>query len=238
MAKLLCYLYAAAIAEALLPSPPPALPPRRRCSSPSPRGATFPAASASRGAAPNRVPAAAPPCPALAPPLPHAAPNDVPVCQSMTTGSTPRVPAAAPPCPALAPPLPHAAPNDVPVCQSMTTGSTPRVPTLSSRSRVRWSASSRLGCWLSRPRARRQRRPRSWPRWPWTGGETSTSRRCGRVTSSNFQALAVLYGIVFAVMLMQLIRKCRVPEYEWTMQKVFHFLGGCSNLHQGEISMA
>ena len=31
---------------------------------------------------------------------------------------------------------------------------------------------------------------------------------------------------MFISLQMQLIRKCRVPEYEWTMQKVFHFLGG------------
>ncbi|KAG8083979.1 hypothetical protein GUJ93_ZPchr0010g10908 [Zizania palustris] len=40
-----------------------------------------------------------------------------------------------------------------------------------------------------------------------------------------FQALAVLYGVVSAVALVQLIRiECRVPEYGWTTQKVFHFL--------------
>ncbi|ONL99534.1 Tobamovirus multiplication protein 3 [Zea mays] len=40
-----------------------------------------------------------------------------------------------------------------------------------------------------------------------------------------FHALAVLYGIVSAVALVQLIRiECRVPEYGWTTQKVFHFL--------------
>ncbi|CAD6211816.1 unnamed protein product [Miscanthus lutarioriparius] len=40
-----------------------------------------------------------------------------------------------------------------------------------------------------------------------------------------FHALAVLYGIVSAVALIQLIRiECRVPEYGWTTQKVFHFL--------------
>ncbi|KAM0823094.1 hypothetical protein ACQ4PT_071096 [Festuca glaucescens] len=40
-----------------------------------------------------------------------------------------------------------------------------------------------------------------------------------------FHALAVLYGIVSVVALIQLIRiECRVPEYGWTTQKVFHFL--------------
>uniref|UniRef100_A0A452YS54 THH1/TOM1/TOM3 domain-containing protein n=1 Tax=Aegilops tauschii subsp. strangulata TaxID=200361 RepID=A0A452YS54_AEGTS len=40
-----------------------------------------------------------------------------------------------------------------------------------------------------------------------------------------FHALAVLYGIVSVVALVQLIRiECRVPEYGWTTQKVFHFL--------------
>ncbi|PUZ40354.1 hypothetical protein GQ55_9G416600 [Panicum hallii var. hallii] len=40
-----------------------------------------------------------------------------------------------------------------------------------------------------------------------------------------FHALAVLYDIVSAVALVQLIRiECRVPLYGWTTQKVFHFL--------------
>ncbi|XBJ17213.1 hypothetical protein VPH35_008666 [Triticum aestivum] len=40
-----------------------------------------------------------------------------------------------------------------------------------------------------------------------------------------FHALAVLYGVVSVVALVQLIRiECRVPEYGWTTQKVFHFL--------------
>ncbi|WOL09788.1 tobamovirus multiplication protein 3-like [Canna indica] len=40
-----------------------------------------------------------------------------------------------------------------------------------------------------------------------------------------FHSLAVLYGLVAAVALIQLIRiECRVPEYGWTTQKVFHFL--------------
>ncbi|XP_074576384.1 tobamovirus multiplication protein 3-like [Curcuma longa] len=40
-----------------------------------------------------------------------------------------------------------------------------------------------------------------------------------------FRTLAVLYGIVAAVALIQLIRiECRVPDYGWTTQKVFHFL--------------
>uniref|UniRef100_A0A0D9XLX7 THH1/TOM1/TOM3 domain-containing protein n=1 Tax=Leersia perrieri TaxID=77586 RepID=A0A0D9XLX7_9ORYZ len=40
-----------------------------------------------------------------------------------------------------------------------------------------------------------------------------------------FHALAVLYGLVSVVALVQLIRiECRVPEYGWTTQKVFHFL--------------
>ncbi|AQL09895.1 Tobamovirus multiplication protein 3 [Zea mays] len=41
----------------------------------------------------------------------------------------------------------------------------------------------------------------------------------------TFHALAALYGIVAVVALVQLIRiECRVPEYGWTTQKVFHFL--------------
>uniref|UniRef100_A0A804NKS2 THH1/TOM1/TOM3 domain-containing protein n=1 Tax=Zea mays TaxID=4577 RepID=A0A804NKS2_MAIZE len=40
-----------------------------------------------------------------------------------------------------------------------------------------------------------------------------------------FHALAVLYGIISVVALVKLIRiECRVPEYGWTTQKVFHFL--------------
>nr|GMD65521.1 tobamovirus multiplication protein 3 [Ipomoea batatas]GMD67718.1 tobamovirus multiplication protein 3 [Ipomoea batatas] len=40
-----------------------------------------------------------------------------------------------------------------------------------------------------------------------------------------FHALAILYGFVAAVALVQLIRiQMRVPEYGWTTQKVFHFL--------------
>ncbi|KAJ8574262.1 hypothetical protein K7X08_026067 [Anisodus acutangulus] len=40
-----------------------------------------------------------------------------------------------------------------------------------------------------------------------------------------FHLLAILYGIVAAVALVQLIRiQMRVPEYGWTTQKVFHFL--------------
>ncbi|KAJ8565279.1 hypothetical protein K7X08_007855 [Anisodus acutangulus] len=40
-----------------------------------------------------------------------------------------------------------------------------------------------------------------------------------------FHVLAILYGIVAAVALVQLIRiQMRVPEYGWTTQKVFHFL--------------
>ncbi|TVU31889.1 hypothetical protein EJB05_23594 [Eragrostis curvula] len=40
-----------------------------------------------------------------------------------------------------------------------------------------------------------------------------------------FHALAVLYGLVSVIALVQLIRiECRVPEYGWTTQKVFHFL--------------
>ncbi|XP_057544267.1 tobamovirus multiplication protein 3-like [Amaranthus tricolor] len=40
-----------------------------------------------------------------------------------------------------------------------------------------------------------------------------------------FHILAILYGIVSAVALVQLIRiQSRVPEYGWTTQKVFHFL--------------
>ncbi|MED6124013.1 Tobamovirus multiplication protein 3, partial [Stylosanthes scabra] len=40
-----------------------------------------------------------------------------------------------------------------------------------------------------------------------------------------FHILAVLYGIVGAVAVVQLVRiQLRVPEYGWTTQKVFHFL--------------
>ncbi|KAJ9159653.1 hypothetical protein P3X46_025141 [Hevea brasiliensis] len=40
-----------------------------------------------------------------------------------------------------------------------------------------------------------------------------------------FHVLAVLYGLVAAVALVQLVRiQLRVPEYGWTTQKVFHFL--------------
>ncbi|GMH23951.1 hypothetical protein Nepgr_025794 [Nepenthes gracilis] len=40
-----------------------------------------------------------------------------------------------------------------------------------------------------------------------------------------FHVLAVLYGIVAVVALVQLVRiQLRVPEYGWTTQKVFHFL--------------
>ncbi|XP_027340819.1 protein TOM THREE HOMOLOG 1 isoform X1 [Abrus precatorius] len=40
-----------------------------------------------------------------------------------------------------------------------------------------------------------------------------------------FHVLAILYGIVAAVALVQLVRiQLRVPEYGWTTQKVFHFL--------------
>ncbi|KAJ8429118.1 hypothetical protein Cgig2_016949 [Carnegiea gigantea] len=40
-----------------------------------------------------------------------------------------------------------------------------------------------------------------------------------------FHILAILYGIVSAVALVQLVRiQLRVPEYGWTTQKVFHFL--------------
>ncbi|KAL8520711.1 hypothetical protein ACS0TY_011309 [Phlomoides rotata] len=40
-----------------------------------------------------------------------------------------------------------------------------------------------------------------------------------------FHVLSVLYGIVAAVALVQLVRiQLRVPEYGWTTQKVFHFL--------------
>ncbi|PAN51898.1 hypothetical protein PAHAL_9G628200 [Panicum hallii] len=41
----------------------------------------------------------------------------------------------------------------------------------------------------------------------------------------TFHALALLYGVVAVVALVQLIRiECRVPEFGWTTQKVFHFL--------------
>ncbi|KAG9442357.1 hypothetical protein H6P81_018211 [Aristolochia fimbriata] len=40
-----------------------------------------------------------------------------------------------------------------------------------------------------------------------------------------FHTLAVLFGVVSAVALIQLVRiELRVPEYGWTTQKVFHFL--------------
>ncbi|KAK9749712.1 hypothetical protein RND81_02G145400 [Saponaria officinalis] len=40
-----------------------------------------------------------------------------------------------------------------------------------------------------------------------------------------FHVLAVLYGFVSFVALVQLVRiQCRVPDYGWTTQKVFHFL--------------
>nr|XP_010940289.2 tobamovirus multiplication protein 3 isoform X2 [Elaeis guineensis] len=40
-----------------------------------------------------------------------------------------------------------------------------------------------------------------------------------------FQTLAGLFGFVSAVALIQLLRiECRVPEFGWTTQKVFHFL--------------
>ena len=40
-----------------------------------------------------------------------------------------------------------------------------------------------------------------------------------------FHVLSLLYGIVAAVALVQLVRiQLRVPEYGWTTQKVFHFL--------------
>ncbi|XP_045825520.1 protein TOM THREE HOMOLOG 1-like [Trifolium pratense] len=40
-----------------------------------------------------------------------------------------------------------------------------------------------------------------------------------------FYTLAVLYGVVSAIALIQLVRiQLRVPEYGWTTQKVFHFL--------------
>ncbi|KAJ8759644.1 hypothetical protein K2173_009291 [Erythroxylum novogranatense] len=42
---------------------------------------------------------------------------------------------------------------------------------------------------------------------------------------SIFHVLAVLYGLVAVVALVQLVRiQLRVPEYGWTTQKVFHFL--------------
>ncbi|KAL9241688.1 hypothetical protein vseg_015768 [Gypsophila vaccaria] len=40
-----------------------------------------------------------------------------------------------------------------------------------------------------------------------------------------FHVLAVLFGFVSLVALVQLVRiQCRVPDYGWTTQKVFHFL--------------
>ncbi|KAG6484022.1 hypothetical protein ZIOFF_060815 [Zingiber officinale] len=40
-----------------------------------------------------------------------------------------------------------------------------------------------------------------------------------------FHTLAVLYGLMFAVALIQLVRiECRASEFGWTTQKVFHLL--------------
>ncbi|CAH8383382.1 unnamed protein product [Eruca vesicaria subsp. sativa] len=45
-----------------------------------------------------------------------------------------------------------------------------------------------------------------------------------------FHALALLYGFVSIVALIQLVRiQLRVPEYGWTTQKVFHFLNFAVN---------
>ncbi|XP_042402300.1 tobamovirus multiplication protein 3-like [Zingiber officinale] len=54
----------------------------------------------------------------------------------------------------------------------------------------------------------------------WEGAENSVL-----LQDWIFHTLAALYGIVAAVALIQLIRiECRVPEYGWTTQKVFHSL--------------
>ncbi|KAG6499178.1 tobamovirus multiplication protein 3-like [Zingiber officinale] len=54
----------------------------------------------------------------------------------------------------------------------------------------------------------------------WEGAENSVM-----LQDWIFHTLAALYGIVAAVALIQLIRiECRVPEYGWTTQKVFHSL--------------
>ncbi|XP_042454176.1 tobamovirus multiplication protein 3-like [Zingiber officinale] len=54
----------------------------------------------------------------------------------------------------------------------------------------------------------------------WNGAETPVL-----LQDWIFRTLAVLYGIVAAVALIQLIRiECRVPDFGWTTQKVFHFL--------------
>ncbi|XP_074580516.1 tobamovirus multiplication protein 3-like [Curcuma longa] len=54
----------------------------------------------------------------------------------------------------------------------------------------------------------------------WEGAENSVL-----LQDWIFHTLAALYGIVAAVALIQLIRiECRVPEFGWTTQKVFHSL--------------
>ncbi|KAJ0252843.1 Tobamovirus multiplication protein 3 [Hirschfeldia incana] len=51
-----------------------------------------------------------------------------------------------------------------------------------------------------------------------------------------FHALALLYGIVSIVALIQLVRiQLRVPEYGWTTQKVFHFLNFVVNGVRGVV---
>eukprot|EP00884_Botryococcus_braunii_P006287 jgi/Botrbrau1/1565/Bobra.0107s0052.1 len=47
----------------------------------------------------------------------------------------------------------------------------------------------------------------------------------------SFIGLAVAYGVIFTVAIVQLVRiQLRVPEYGWTTQKVFHLLNACVSL--------
>ncbi|KAJ3689675.1 hypothetical protein LUZ61_018839 [Rhynchospora tenuis] len=51
-----------------------------------------------------------------------------------------------------------------------------------------------------------------------------------------FHILAVVYGFIGFVALIQLIRiECRVPEYGWTTQKVFHFLNFLVNVFRAVV---
>ncbi|KAJ4777902.1 Tobamovirus multiplication protein 3 [Rhynchospora pubera] len=51
-----------------------------------------------------------------------------------------------------------------------------------------------------------------------------------------FHVLAVTYGFIGFVALIQLIRiECRVPEYGWTTQKVFHFLNFLVNVFRAVV---
>ncbi|KAJ1693610.1 hypothetical protein LUZ63_010308 [Rhynchospora breviuscula] len=51
-----------------------------------------------------------------------------------------------------------------------------------------------------------------------------------------FHVLAVTYGVIGFVALIQLIRiECRVPEYGWTTQKVFHFLNFLVNVFRAVV---